>query len=333
MPAASSSRRKRVAPSSDIEDGPTQKSTREDVEEEDEEQPRRVVKKEKKVVKGKGRAAEAYHSEEEEDDDDKIDVDSFADQPLDKSHIISMNGFASDWGTMIKTVQRTNSMVADVAVALADNVEGDVGKKGLLELERFLKELVDIESEMHINYEVIQNLVQQVTIGTEIDNIVEQYQDNVRKNKESYTSKTTRQKYAKNEIYKNFKQSVYEIEHPGEAMPPITEFMPKESGDDSDDDDDLEMGAVTQDYKCPLTLRPLENPVTSEICGHSFSQDAIREMFAGFRGSKKCPASGCTREFRLVDCKPNKELVKKLRLHARRLKKKEQEQDAEEVIE
>lgn len=129
MPAASSSRRKRVAPSSDIEDGPTQKSTREDVEEEDDEQPQRVVKKEKKVVKGKGRAAEAYYSEEEEDDDDKIDVDSFADQPLDKSHIISMNGFASDWGTMIKIVQRTNNMVADVAVALADNVEGDVGKK------------------------------------------------------------------------------------------------------------------------------------------------------------------------------------------------------------
>lgn len=66
-------------------------------------------------------------------------------------------------------------------------------------------------------------------------------------------------------------------------MPPVTEFIPKgkfrrpplsmalfmesllESGDDSDDDDDLEVGAVTQDFKCPLSLRPLENPLTSSV--------------------------------------------------------------------
>ncbi|KAJ4482219.1 hypothetical protein J3R30DRAFT_3699638 [Lentinula aciculospora] len=272
MPALS--RRKRVAPSSDIEDGRTQRPAREDVDEDDE-QPRRVVKSEKKAVKGKGRAIEVHKSEEEadddDDDDDKIDVDNFADQPLDKSHTINMNGLASDWETMIRTIQRTNNMVADVAVALADATEGDDSEKAnfrgifmsLSELESFLKELVDIESEMQINHEVIQNLVQQVMSGTEIDNIVEQYQDHVRKNKKTYAIKTTRQKYAKKDTYKNFKQSIYEIEHPGEAMPPVTEFIPKEIGDDSDDDDDLEMGSVTQDYKCPLTLRPLENPVTS----------------------------------------------------------------------
>ena len=47
-------------------------------------------------------------------------------------------------------------------------------------------------------------------------------------------------------------------------MPPITEFIEKEDGDDSDDDD-LEVGGITQDYKCPLTLRTLENPVTSYV--------------------------------------------------------------------
>ncbi|KAJ3788390.1 hypothetical protein GGU10DRAFT_115247 [Lentinula aff. detonsa] len=338
MAVASSSRRKRVVPSSDIEDGLTQRSAREDVvdDDDDDEIARRVVKKEKKSVKGKGRATETHRSEdidEEDDEDDKIDVANFPDQPLDKSHAIPMKGLASDWEIMIRTIQRTNNMVSDVAVALADAVEGDEGQKDLLDLERSLKELVDIENEMHTNHEAIQNLVQEVTSGTEIDNIIEQYQGNVRKSKKSYAIKTTRQKYAKNETYKNFKQSIYEIEHPGVAMPPVTEFMPKEPGDVSDDDDDLEMGAVTQDYKCPLTLRPLENPVTSEICGHSFSQDAIRGLFDGFRGAKKCPASGCTREFRLLDCKLNKELAKKLKLHTRRLKRKDQEQEVEEIIE
>ena len=36
-----------------------------------------------------------------------------------------------------------------------------------------------------------------------------------------------------------------------------------EPGDVSDSDDDIEVGGVTQDYKCPLTLTPLEDPLTS----------------------------------------------------------------------
>jgi hypothetical protein len=38
-----------------------------------------------------------------------------------------------------------------------------------------------------------------------------------------------------------------------------------ENGDDSDDDDDLEVGGFTQVYTCPITLVPLENPVTSYV--------------------------------------------------------------------
>ncbi|KAJ3827593.1 hypothetical protein F5880DRAFT_1621655 [Lentinula raphanica] len=337
MPVASSSRRNRVAPSSDIEDGPSQRSARDDVVNDDDEQARRVVKKEKKTVKGKGRATEAARAEEDEEDEDedgRIDVENFADQPLDKSQaIIPMKGLGSDWEIVIRTIQRSNSMVTDVAVALADAVEGDGAQKDILDLERSLKELVDYENEMHLSHKVVQNLIQEVAGGVNIDNVVEKYQDNVRESKDAYSTKTARQKYAKNETYKNFKQSLYETAHPGEAMPPVTDLIPKEPGDVSDDDDDLEMGGLTQDYKCPLTLRPLENPLTSQICGHSFSGEAIRGLFNGSRGAKNCPASGCTREFRLSDCKPNKELAKKLKLHARRLKRKEQEQEVEEIIE
>lgn len=56
-------------------------------------------------------------------------------------------------------------------------------------------------------------------------------------------------------------------------------------------------------------------------------------MFGNDKGLKKCPSSGCAQSFRLSDCKQNKELAKKMKLHERRMKKKEQEMDAEEVIE
>ena len=71
-----------------------------------------------------------------------------------------------------------------------------------------------------------------------------------------------------------------QVNHKDEAMPPMTTFIEKglclqflvidtdsshlsEPGDVSDDDDDVEIGGVTQDYKCPLTLTPLQDPLTS----------------------------------------------------------------------
>ena len=37
-----------------------------------------------------------------------------------------------------------------------------------------------------------------------------------------------------------------------------------EDGDESDDED-IEVGGVTQDYKCPLTLTTLVDPLTSYV--------------------------------------------------------------------
>jgi hypothetical protein len=37
-----------------------------------------------------------------------------------------------------------------------------------------------------------------------------------------------------------------------------------EDGDESDDDD-VQVGGVTQDYKCPISLTPLVDPVTSYV--------------------------------------------------------------------
>lgn len=36
-----------------------------------------------------------------------------------------------------------------------------------------------------------------------------------------------------------------------------------EDGDESDDDDDIQVGGVTQDYKCPISLTMFVNPMTS----------------------------------------------------------------------
>lgn len=38
-----------------------------------------------------------------------------------------------------------------------------------------------------------------------------------------------------------------------------------EQGDNSDEDDDLEIGGVTQNYLCPITLTLLDDPYTSYV--------------------------------------------------------------------
>lgn len=56
-----------------------------------------------------------------------------------------------------------------------------------------------------------------------------------------------------------------------------------EDGDASDDEDDLEVGGITQDYKCPLTLIPFVNPLTSSaillvsllMCADINGQDCV----------------------------------------------------------
>ena len=152
-------------------------------------------------------------------------------------------------------------------------------------------------------------------------------------------------------------------------MPPITDFiprgdpssslatrwlllirMPAEDGDESDDEDDVQVGGVTQDYKCPITLTTLVNPMTSyafpvlelsqllrrywfsrQLCRHSFSGEAIREFLKN--GPKRCPASGCNKQIALRDLKDDKQLARKIRDVARREQMRERdESDIEEII-
>jgi len=110
----------------------------------------------------------------------------------------------------------------------------------------------------------------------------------------------------------------------------MTTFIVKEPGDSSDDDDDIEVGGVTQDYKCPLTLTPLQDPLTSKVCKHSFSGAAIREYLS--RGVKRCPAAGCNKRVTLADLREDKALERKVKEHARREAMRAEDDDVDAEI-
>ncbi|KAG7088494.1 hypothetical protein E1B28_012482 [Marasmius oreades] len=342
MPTTTSSSRRKASrrePTSDIDESPptnTRRSVDEDVED-DEVQSRRPNRKNVKK-KGKNRAVvppddnadEVEDDDEEDEDEDPIDVENFPDQPLLRAHVERLHAFSTDWQSVANTIKTSEGAMEGIALALSEATDGDAVDKELLQVETTLKSLIDVEMEMQLHKELLKDLAQVVATEDVVD-IMERYDKGVKGLKRKYEEMTTRQKYAKNAVYKEFKESLYSVDHPGEAMPPITDFIAQEPGDEEDDDDELEIGGVTQDFKCPLTLRTLEDPITSATCGHSFSQDALRQLFSNQQSAKKCPAAGCNRSFRFQDCKPDRALAQRMRIFAKRQKEKSQV-SSEEII-
>ncbi|KAG6866300.1 hypothetical protein C0991_006396 [Blastosporella zonata] len=344
MPTATFTRKKsnKRQASSDIEeDRPTQRSAEQVDEDDDDPRSRRranVVKKEKKPVINANRQQirddddEMDNNEDDDDNDnDRIDVDNFSDQPLGKVDVAKLQGLSRDWAAVAEELRPTWNVVGDVAVALADYGEGDDVTNGLAELDRLMKELIDIGVEMQSHENVLDDLAQQIGQGEILENFVQKYTTGVEERKEKYDGMTSRQKYAKNEQYGAFRNNIYEVQYPDTAIPPVTEFIPKEDGDDSDDEDELEMGGISQNYNCPITLTLLVDPVTSEVCKHSFSKAAIMQSF---RGSDviKCPAAGCTKRFSRGNLKLNGDLVKRVKAYERRARRAAENNDAEEII-
>ncbi|GBE84954.1 predicted protein [Sparassis crispa] len=341
MPVAGSSRRTNNARRRDLSDGieeeDSRRPEREDVddgEDSDDDQPRRrakAVKKEKKPN---------IHVEDDKEEDDGEEqfedpLKNFSDQPLGKAQAVKLVGMASDWSMTRQAVRGgTINLITDVASSVAEFGEGEKSQKVLSDLDTTMRELIDADSELTAQEIVLNEINQKVNLKEDITDVVERYEREMKNKLNAYKNKTTRQKYAKNDDYVKFKSSIYEVQNPDTAMPPLTDMIPREDGDDSDDDDDVQVGGITQDYRCPLTLTILVNPLTSMVCHHSFSADAIQEFLGpSHTTTKKCPASGCNKYICLNDLKDDKELAKKAKDAARRERMREDDSDEEDVVE
>ncbi|PPR05373.1 hypothetical protein CVT24_007987 [Panaeolus cyanescens] len=345
MPVATSSRRKtqdRRQNSEDIENSQSARHNGDAEDVPDQPRTRRGNVKQEKKSKGKQRAEPVDEDEderlpanedEEEDDNERIDVSNFQDQPLLREECYKLKAIAGDWERMVNTIEQRSDIFKEIAIGYAEAGEKNTTEsKRLKSLDEKIKEFINLNAEMISHSDALKDIHQKIAQGEEITDIVERYSRVVGEKHEQWLMKTTRQKYARNEKYIDFQSGIWEVHHPEDPMPPLTEFIFKEDGDDSDSDDELEIGGVVQNFTCPLTLVPLTNPVTSTVCKHSFSADAIRDMCKEPGKLYKCPASGCTKQFRLTDCKPDPALEKKTKAYLRRKEAAQQDSDAEEVI-
>lgn len=130
--------------------------------------------------------------------------------------------------------------------------------------------------------------------------------------KDIYTSTSLTARYARNNDYRDFKRIVHDAKH-GEEGPALAheDHWFSEEGSpahgvtntqrDFEDDDDIVMSKATFSTKCPLTLRQLNDPITSTKCPHSYEKATMLEYIRVNRAGVTCPVTGCDQVgFRLL---------------------------------
>jgi len=171
-------------------------------------------------------------------------------------------------------------------------------------------------------------------------------------------------RYASNNDYIGFYRMVHDAKFPNDEAPPLphsstwfqhmedpnaTSAAQNASGpristrsrrEPSESDDDIAIQRERISTKCPLTLLPYQDPVTSTKCPHSFEREAIHDMIARSgmqipvgpgRGARrvravKCPV--CSTPFTADDLRPDPVLLRRVR-RAEELAAREAEENME----
>ena len=136
-------------------------------------------------------------------------------------------------------------------------------------------------------------------------------QDKIAQRQQEYSSLSLSEKYASHNDYVEFKKVLHEASHPGDDAPPLprpstwfadeahTKDVKNEAtGRDrvkgkaktgrgttrttsvDESDEDIQIAAERKSIRCPLTLQPMKEPISSTKCPHSFERSAIFEMLA-----------------------------------------------------
>jgi len=165
------------------------------------------------------------------------------------------------------------------------------------QLDADCRTLVDLLHEAQVRSEVLRALRAEVEAGQSPADLGKAYQARLEHEMQRYHAQGVRQRYARDPHYLDFRSRVWEVTGEG-AMPPLTDVLAAEDGaaPGADDEEEFVMGGATHDFRCPLTATLLQHPVTSTVCVHAYSRDAILEYIRAERRHRRaavCPAAGC----------------------------------------
>ena len=104
----------------------------------------------------------------------------------------------------------------------------------------------------------------------------------------------------RNQYYVKFKESIWNLDHPDQDMPPLIET-----------EDDIVVQTGKKNFLCPLAASILVEPMTSTKCKHSFSRSSITAYLR--TESRPCPVSGCSKTVSMSNLRKDDELEKRVK--------------------
>ncbi|CAG8659542.1 10079_t:CDS:2 [Acaulospora morrowiae] len=174
-------------------------------------------------------------------------------------------------------------------------------ESAVAQLDNVIRECIDMECTIVSQKEALEKIKTKIEAGQEVD-LVEAYKSIYEAALEEYETAPEDEKYFQNEYYRDFRQKIWEVNHPDETMPPLN----------GNEDDEIVMGKQKESLHCPITTLLLEDPVTSKVCKHTFSKDAILQLIRRNRDAVSCPMTGCDKQIMEHDLQPNKRIERKV---------------------
>ena len=194
---------------------------------------------------------------------------------------------------------------------------------------------------------------------------------------QEYSLLSLSEKYASHNDYIEFKKVLHDAQHPGDDAPPLPHAStwfndpaapnnqsrantkgkgknkqgraaPAALGaQEESSDEDVQIAAERRSTRCPLTLLPMRDPISSTKCPHSFERSAIFEMLGnsdvyvpadtnnsqtqsqsqrgGHEKALDCPE--CRTQLRAGDLRPDAALLRRIQRIERQAREREQHDD------
>lgn len=123
---------------------------------------------------------------------------------------------------------------------------------------------------------------------------------------EDWTRMDMAQRYAANNDYILFKRTLHDAQHPNDdaTLPHASAWFDQDGrpvlpkvGEETDaaggeEDDELQIAGEVRTFRCPLSLRMIDEPYSSKKCRHTFDKTAIADYLKDNQ-EKQCPETGC----------------------------------------
>lgn len=123
---------------------------------------------------------------------------------------------------------------------------------------------------------------------------------------QDWTGMDMAERYATHNDYILFKRTLHDAQHPNDdaTLPHASAWFDPDGrpvlskvGEDADaageeEDDELQIAGEVRTFRCPLSLRMIDEPYSSSKCKHTFDKTAIADYLKDGQ-EKQCPETGC----------------------------------------